>query len=564
MGRFDTIREKWDRLLAFADRHERKAFWVLFSAMLAVYLAPMVLSTFLPFSDLPGHLGVIGALLHRHNPEAAIYRYYWINPHFAPNCLEFGFTWGMAKLIGITGAARLFAAICVAALPLSFLYALNAFRRSPWLVFLAFPFAYPRIMWFGFMGATCGIGLTILSVALAYQSTQHKHWTYPALTALTLCFVGTAHPFFLVVSFGLTFVVLVIGLIEKPFRWTKLTNFAAYLPVLLLFYGWFSGVFSGMAAPGQPRKESFLQHLLKRRPKLEVYHKWLKDWSLAGYRDPTLEDLVLKWVLYALTAVFAVALAAWLWNLTEPLLSRKTGFKEMAKRGLEKLLNIRDRLSVYVLLPLLFMCLVGGYLLLPGSIRYPVDWWAVAQRLVTPLFLFAILLSPASAPRRWVAVLCIPAVVVAAWYGTFLAWDFKTRFNDVEMNGIRAAVARIPPGKRVLGLYDVREPHYNHFQLHFGSAYYVALRGGFTLPFPVPPGYKKVAWAYPKRVTPGPGWGNIAGFNYRRHGKYYDYFLIKRHSTKRTRWNRFPRRCVRIKGHFGLWTVVQRVKRPGC
>ena len=39
---------------------------------------------------------------------------------------------------------------------------------------------------------------------------------------------------------------------------------------------------------------------------------------------------------------------------------------------------------------------------------------------------------PASAPRRWVAAVCLPAVVVAAWYGTFLAWDFKTRFNGLK------------------------------------------------------------------------------------------------------------------------------------
>ena len=89
-------------------RFEPFLFWALFGALIFIYLLPLALTTFLPFSDLPGHLGMVGAVLHRGVPEAAIHKYFWTHPHFGPNGLEYGVTWALAQVFPLTTATRIF------------------------------------------------------------------------------------------------------------------------------------------------------------------------------------------------------------------------------------------------------------------------------------------------------------------------------------------------------------------------------------------------------------------------------------------------------------------------
>jgi hypothetical protein len=80
-----------------------------------------------------------------------------------------------------------------------------------------------------------------------------------------------------------------------------------------------------------------------------------------------------------------------------------------------------------------------------------------------------------------------------------------------------------------------------------------------------PPGYERIAWAYPRRPSRGPHWGLLAHFRYAQHGPHFDYFVVKRHRDGRTPFRRyFPPRCVRTVGHFGLLTVLERRAGPGC
>lgn len=548
---------------------ERELFAACYVLMLFLYLLPVLLSDFLPFSDLPGHLGVLGALIHRHEPEARIGQYFFLNPHFSPNCLEFGFTWAFAHLLGLTASARLFAGICVLMLPLSFLYLLKVLGKSRWLSFLALPFAYPRIMWFGFMGSSLGVGLLFLTVGLAVRSVQKRSLLHPALTAAGLVASFMAHPFFGVITSCVVLLIFLLSLFEHPFRWRAFWGLAAFLPSILVFHGWFTSMMGGRASTALSKKAAFLpsatrllNHLLSRRPALQVYRKWMFEWSLHGFKDRRLEETLLDAV--AVTLGVLVVIGVILYLTRRAGLLARSGIDGAGRRLVGWFLDLRRNL-VYRVLPVgMFGLLLFFYLLLPGSIQQPVDWWAVAQRLVTPVILSAILLVPRSVPR-WLTAIAVSAVLlISAVYGLRLAFDFRNHFNGKEMTGLSTALARIPPGKRVLGLYDDREEHYAHFPLHFGAAYYVALRGGMALPFPVTPGYKKIAWAYPRKLTPGPIWGKISHFNFRRHGRYYDYFLIKRHAVFTTAWKRFPPRCASVVGHFGLWTVVKRETGPGC
>jgi len=559
------------------------SFWSLFVFGLVLYASPIIGSEFLPFSDLPGHLGVVGAVIHRNTLGAGIEEYYLINPHFAPNSLEFYFLWFFGEIFSLLTAARLFALLCVVALPLSFLYALNSFEKNRWLVFLAFPFSYPRIMWYGFLGSALGISALLLSVGAAWRSSTRRGFRSEFVCAVSLCFAGLAHPFFFLASLAMVLCVFILSSVKPLKAIKRLTPPLVFLPSILIFYEWFLNMLSGMAASkgskairgDQGPIEALWSHLEDKRPEPEIYWQWLDEWSLHAYRDRSLEDTVIFLVTAAFAACFCVALLTWItkWGLLS-VESLKKLKKERTKRFraktkvrviiLYKLKFWRYGLPGSLVVPMLFACILVAYVHLPGAIKFPVVWWAVAQRLVTPLILFAFLLVPKSLPRRAAPILVAPAIVAMTMYGVHLREDFVHHFNEQEMQGLKKALSHIPRGKRVMGLYDDKETHYSHFQLHFGASYYVALRGGFALPFPVAPGYKDIAWAYPKKVTPGPPWGKFRYFKYSKHARYYDYFLIKQRQNRRIKFRRFPQKCVNIKGPFGLWWVVERRKTPGC
>ncbi len=564
-------------------RRDRETYWLAFCGMLVLYLLPLALSRFLPFSDLPGHLGVVGALVHRGRGEGAIDSFFWVRPRFGPNSLEFYFTWALGRIFDVVTAAKLFAMVCVAALPVSVAFLLHVFRRNRWLVFLVFPLSYPRIMWYGFMGSALGVSLMLASVAAAHLAASRASLAHSALLAALLVLVGMSHPFFLAATLPLVAVVLILGLATARRRgWASLAAPAALIPTVVAFWGWFSAVFfpghpagSGHgAASGRPALAGFLADLLERRPPWSVYLRWLKEWSIGAYRGP-MEGRVL----WCMVLLFAGCLAVGLVHLSlrllvsVGLLGRGSGGEQGAAGPVESATRAPRR----VLAPLrwsggesvvpvaVFLCVALAYVLLPGVLRRPVYWWAVSQRLVTPLLILALLLIPGRVPGRFAALVMLPAIMASAYYGAYLSRDFRYHWNGVEMRGLEPSLVRIPRGKRVLGLYDDRERHYAHFQLHFGASYYVALRGGFAVPFPAAPGYRKLAWVYPRRMPPSPPWGKLRMFSYRRHGRHFDYFLVKRHSDGRTRWRRrFPQACVEHLGDRGLWTLLRRRRRPGC
>lgn len=558
-------------------------FWSLFLFGLVLYASPIIGSEFLPFSDLPGHLGVVGAVMHRNTPGARIEEYFLINPHFAPNCLEFYFLWFFGEIFSLLTASRLFALLCVTALPISFLYALNSFEKNRWLVFLAFPFSFPRIMWFGFMGSALGISALLISVGAAWRCSTRRDFHGEVVCAVSLCFAGFAHPFFFLASLAMVICVFILSAV-KPLKTIKrLTPPLVFLPSILLFHEWFLNMLSGMAGSKGSKAirgekgslEALWSHLEEKRPQPEIYWQWLDEWSLHAYRDRSLEDTVIFLVTAAFTACFCAALFSYiikrggaaieLGSLLKAKGERRSQFKTTLKVFFfHKIKTWRYDLPGSIVVPMLFACILVAYLHLPGAIKFPVVWWAVAQRLVTPLILFTFLLVPKSLPRRAAPILVAPAIVAMTMYGIHLRHDFVHHFNNQEMQGLKKALYHIPRGKRVMGLYDDKETHYSHFQLHFGASYYVALRGGFALPFPVAPGYKNIAWAYPKKVTPGPPWGKFRYFKYSKHARYYDYFLIKQRKNRPINFRRFPKKCVHIKGPFGLWWVVERRKKPGC
>ncbi len=593
-------------------RHEDRIFQVLLLLALAANIAPLLVTEFLPFSDLPGHLGVVGANLHAHRPAAHIARFYSLNPHFGPNSLEFGLLLVLGKVMSLTSAARILVGLSVTLLPLSFLALLSAFRRSPWLVFLSLPFAYPRILWYGFLGASLGISLMFLTLAAARTAaTDNSPWM--ALAASALCFLsGLAHPFFLAATLGLFLLVWIGSILEHPTSWKTWAVGLVPLPSLLIFGHWFLAMAAGKASTGAHKHQSLWKHILSKRPALPIYKKWLEQWSIHAFKDRGLEQTILLILSATVAILFLSALWTWtkaLWHRLQAAMAEKTrSAKGMTKdshpesnaspdqdegpnqddqpdqpdqpnqpaqpnqddqrhtdghAGMSS--SLRRRLLANLIPAALLAATAAAYLSLPGVITYPVYWWAVAQRLVTPLLLLLVLALPSAVSPKLARLAGLAGLVVGLVYASFLTKDFRQHFARREMAGFHELIDKIPPGKRLCALYDDREQHYAHFPLHFASAYYVALRGGFAMPFPRVAGYKSIAWAYPDKVPPSPPWGKLRAFSRRRYSRFYDYFLVKKNADGKTRWEgRLPKRCFQIVAAKGLWVLLKKTSAPGC
>ncbi len=570
----------WVRLRTWSASREPVIFWTTFVTALLVNVLPLCVTEFLPFSDLPGHLGVVGANLYAGNPATHIHHYFSLHPHFGPNSLEFGLLLGLGKFISLTTAARIVVGLAVTLIPLSMLAMLHAFGRNRWLVFLSLPFAYPRILWYGFVGAALGIGLMFSTIAFTrLAATKRSLWS--GIAAASLCFLaGLAHPFFLAATLGLVLLTWLGSVVSQPKSWQSWTSGLIPVPAILIFGSWFAAMASGKASAHPHKHQSILHHILSKRPAWPVYRRWLEEWSLHGYKDRTLEHTILVTLVWTAGILLVSVLFVW----TRPLWSRALLRIDILPEWMRRWLGDSNGKSVSqghsdrpdktpshrnpwtdVIPALLLAATVAAYLLLPGVITYPVYWWAVAQRLVTPLLLLVLLAIPRAVPKPLARLAGIVGLVLGMGYALFLTKDFSRHFAGRQMAGFHRLLNRIPPGKRLLALYDDREKHYAHFPLHFASVYYVALRGGFSMPFPVVAGYKSIAWAYPKRVPPSPAWGKLRFFSYRRHARFYDYFLVKEYGGKKLRWKyRFKRGCIQVVEHRGLWTLIRRLHKKGC
>jgi hypothetical protein len=179
----------------------------------------------------------------------------------------------------------------------------------------------------------------------------------------------------------------------------------------------------------------------------------------------------------------------------------------------------------------------GAWLLLlalPASVFVPFHQILIYERYTTLVLVFGLLL-PAAAPVGLRAAWLTPGLL-AALLSTGLTTWFFARFGE-HTRPLIAVLERIPPGRRVLPVvWSVRTPESVHDTTFGITAYYTALKGGYT-PHLFDTPNLPVRYVAAHHV-PAPVWKDPRAATIERHGFRYDYVLVQGKEQDRFRAGR--------------------------
>lgn len=497
-------------------------FWPVFALALAVNVLPLLVTRYLPFNDLCGATGLIGAWAHRHDAASRVTSYFDFNVHAGPNVFFYAVTMPLSAFLPATVATNLFVAIfCVAALPCALLFALRAFDKEPTLALLAFPITYHRCLWYGFAGSVAAVPILLLVLGLANQTFVAQRWGWrDGALAVALVLLAASHAFLFLFTAALV-VVWAILAVGQPGAWWR--RGAVVIPSLV-YLGPFLGALLTRGAPGG--SGGMLHEIWARRRPFSAYLADAHDWFLNGYASAVDEWLAGLFVLTLVALLIRGIRSAGARPSSPPV-----GVEAGADPAAGRLARWRSRLW-RARVPLAFVAAVAGYFLLPMTLPLPTqdhrprDWWAVNVRLLIPAVLLAVASTRTSRRGlpRWSV---LPVVAAGMLYAGYLTYDFHTWWARTELDGFRQALDAVPEGQRLLPLYPPFEDerHYSHFPMGYLADYYVAERGGTTAPILAE--MPEEFWIIWKPIGPGPAWGMARSFVWSRHARDWDYFLVK-------------------------------------
>jgi hypothetical protein len=150
---------------------------------------------------------------------------------------------------------------------------------------------------------------------------------------------------------------------------------------------------------------------------------------------------------------------------------------------------------------------------------------------------------------------------VAAIYAVYVGVDFQTHWKGRVLAGFDDAIAAIPPGRSLLALPALPDPHYTRGHPYLGQ-YYVVRTGGRATPYLL--GHPGSYWVTMKPPPPSPPWGDPAQFVWSVHGPGYDYFLLERPPAGDIHdpFADLPRGAVTLVSSRGAWRLYRRERPP--
>jgi hypothetical protein len=513
-----------------------------------VVVAPVLSTPVSPFHDAAGITGLGGALTLVDDPTARVHDFHDVDIRPYPSILYFGWAW-LAGVVGapVDVAFSIFTALFSLAGPcLALLWLLRVFHRPRHLALLALPVAYHHQIWFGFLGSTAAItGLLAAFAAAKRVVDDPRPWNHVALAA-ALLFVALAHPFPLALTLLVVAPVLVWPFPRETSAGARraglwLGRLACFAPAFVFLAPWTSSFFV-QSTGGLPLLLRLRVELRGRRPPLaqdiETFVRWLGD----GYRGGADEIVP---VVAVLSLVAFLVLGA-------------RGAGESAAD--EPPAGPRPRAHEWVWLAWAVAVLGAGYLFLPHKLMWPQQWWGVRVRCVAPLFLVAVAcIRPA---RRglppWAT---IPAAATGVIFAAFVLQDFRSYWRGQILVGFEDALAAIPPGRSVLAITDMPDPHYTQGHPYLVQ-HYVARKGGQAVPHMR--GHPGAYWVTPREAPAAPPWGDRALFSWHEHGPGWDYFLVELRAgaPDDDPLRRAPAGAVEVLSDVGRWRVYRRLGSP--
>ncbi|MFL5261185.1 MAG: hypothetical protein ACJ79L_02100, partial [Anaeromyxobacteraceae bacterium] len=417
--------------------------------LLAAAAAPFWAGRFLPFLDLPQHLGLAAVVARHVDPATAFARTYALDLRPTPYWGYYAAMWLLSRALALETANRVLFTAYALAIPLASAYLLASFGRDRrWAVF-AVPLAFGTNLFFGFASFLLSIPLFLVALGLAerHLAAQRPRPRVAAALAAATCAVYLCHAQTYLVL-GLCVAVL-LAAHERGVRWA-LGRAVPFLPSLALFGAWFWRSFIVREAAASAAAHTVHHGGYGRLGALgAVWEPWqvvigkMAERTFGAFTDGSDRRLG-----GALLVVYAVALAL----AYGP--APKERDPDPSVRPERSAAEPKDAPDPTVLrrwllshrCDLLVLALLASYLLAPMEISG--QWYVNPRHLVFAALALPLLLArPATGPRA--AVAAAAAVVALAVCGNA---GLKISAFQRQVGPFDAIEAALPAGGRVLGL----------------------------------------------------------------------------------------------------------------
>lgn len=499
-----------------------------FFALLASPALIPLLAPYLPFQDWPGHLGVIGALIHLDDPAARIPELIEFKGWFGPNRGLYWLGTFFGEVFGPRFGGQLVMALVMGSFGPAMAWLCRAVGADDRLAFLGLPLALGRHLYCGFVLNGAGLVFLMMGIAAYLDVLRRPTIRRAVVLVVVLTTIPFVHGFFHLVTIGLLSICFVIDLVRKRFKEVGIGVGATALSIVALVPQLSS---IGSADPNAPSLFTAVTSAAAAADRSKRFTE-LWEWLFASYRYSTVDDWFQGIWMGLIVVLFLLAIA----------IERKDFF-----------FGFRWRIL------LLAAVTFGMFWWLPSYIGPPLNWWGGNLRL--PIVV-AILLIPcigligrlqASWPIRVAGAFSMVIVLVAA--------ADLIRFSSVEMNGFSEVVEKIPPGKTIAPLhYTPRHVHEYPGEPHgYVGNYYILEKGGLVPQnlFEV----KDLPFARKKQL-PAPPWGYGAQFRWNVHGTGFDGFLVRiTNNAPHAPFSKNDRR-VKLVAEAGNWRYYERVETP--
>ncbi len=421
--------------------------------LLGAGVAPFWSGRFLPFLDLPQHLGLAAVVARYHDPATAFARTYLVRGGVTPYWGYYGSMWLLGRALPLELANRILFSAYAVGLPLGAAFLLASFRRDPrWAVF-TLPLVFSTNLFLGFASFLLSLPLALLALGLAERHLAAPRFrpetalALSAAAALTFLFHAQSY---LVLGLG---ALVLFAMHARGLRWAT-TRALAFLPSLALFALWFVPSFLTTERGGVE------EHTLRHRTygglggigavyePLRVALGRAPERVFGSFTDGS--DRLLG---VALAAVFVVALlvAYGAAPLPDPLPHprREDGAGTRRGEGMCPAGGGEGPIRRFLLshrCDLLVLVLLASYLLAPMEISG--QWYVSPRHLV-----FAALAAPlllAQPARGWRGGLAIVAAAIAL--ATSANAARHVRAFQRQVGPFEEVAAAFPPAGRVLGL----------------------------------------------------------------------------------------------------------------
>jgi len=450
---------------------------------------------YLPFQDWPGHLGVVGVMLNFDDPQAGLNAYYEYSGEWKPNALLYWLVYGLAQFLSPMNAGRVVMALGLGGLGPAVAFLCRSVKADERLAFFVLPLAIGRHVYCGFIPNACALVLGVLALAFYFRSRERTKLSNLALLLVFLILTHSMHVFVYLAVAGL---ILASGLWDMlEFRDRNKGLLLAVILLSFLVMAPHLSMFDARTGSGPSFFSAITTAVFSsgREDLLLTFWQWL----FASYRYSSIDDVLQGiWIFLLLGSVFA----------------------SLRKRG-----QSGPRLDVMKRLGLMLLLTASMFVVLPSYIGPPVKWWGGNLRL--PILL-GILLIPL-AGQIWTGRRKVRMSIIAFNMAVcLLALGDLWHFSRTEMNGFSEVMEVVPKGKKLTLLHwTPKNVHEYPGEPHgYASNYYLLNQGGFVpqnvFEHPDVPVRRKL-------LGQAPPWGQAEYFDWSRHGRIYDGYIVRRH-----------------------------------